>query len=98
VRVWWDDTPDYVFLVGHAFHEHPAAGVRIVPFSGVSIPVLGCTGLAVFKVVFNRTKDWADLEAMLEVNGFDSSAVLGWVVRLFGPADERIARLVGLIG
>jgi hypothetical protein len=98
VRVWWDDTPVDVFFDVHAFHDEAASGVRIVPFSGVSIPVLGCTALAVFKVVFNRTKDWADLEAMLEVDGFDRSVVVGWAVRLFGPADDRTARLLKLIG
>jgi hypothetical protein len=97
VRVWWDDTPVDVFFAVHAVHDETAAGVRIVPFSGSTIPVLGCTALAVFKVVFNRTKDWADLEAMLEVDGFDRSTVLGWVVRLFGPANERVGRLVRLI-
>jgi hypothetical protein len=98
VRVWWDDTPVDVFFDVHPFHDETAAGVRIVPFSGSTIPVLGCTSLAVFKVVYNRTRDWADLEAMLEVDGFDRSAVLGWVVRLLGPADERTAGLLRLIG
>jgi hypothetical protein len=97
IRLWWDDTPVDVFFDVHAFHDETAAAVRIVPFSGSTIPVLGCTALAVFKVVFNRTKDWADLEAMLEVDGFDRSAVLGWVVRLFGPADERIDHLLRII-
>jgi len=98
VRVWWEDTPVDVFFDVHEFHEAAAASVRVVPFSGVTIPVLGCTALAVFKVIFNRTRDWADVEAMLEVDAFDRSAVVGWVVRLFGPGDPRITRLLGLTG
>ncbi len=30
----------------------------------MKLPFLSCPDLAVFKVFFNRTKDWADLEAM----------------------------------
>ena len=98
VRVWWEDTPVDVFFDVHEFHDTAAASVRAVPFSGTTIPVLGCTALAVFKVVFNRTKDWADVEAMLEVDAFDRSTVVGWVVRLFGPGDERTTRLLRLTG
>jgi hypothetical protein len=97
VRVWWEDTPVDVFFDVHEFHDAARASVRPVPFSGVTIPVLGCAAVAVFKLVFNRTRDWADVEAMLEVDAFDRSAVLGWVVRLFGPADQRTARLLKLL-
>jgi hypothetical protein len=97
VRVWWEDTPVDVFFDVHDFHDAAAASVRMVPFSGVTIPVLGCDAVAVFKAIFNRTKDWADIEAMLEVDAFDRSAVVGWVVRLFGPADRRTTRLLRLI-
>jgi hypothetical protein len=97
VRVWWEDTPVDVFFDVHDFHAVAQASVRAVPFSGVTIPVLGCDAIAVFKVVFNRTKDWADVEAMLEVDAFDRSAVLGWVVRLFGPEDRRTTRLLQML-
>jgi hypothetical protein len=97
VRVWWEDTPVDVFFDVHDFHEAAQASVRTVPFSGVMIPVLGCDAVAVFKVTFNRTKDWADVEAMLEVDAFDRSAVTGWVVRLFGPEDQRTARLLRVL-
>jgi len=98
VRVWWEDTPIDVFFDVHEFHDAAASGVRNVPFAGVTIPVLGCVALAVFKVVFNRTRDWADVEAMLEVDAFDRSTVVGWVVRLFGPGDQRTTRLLALTG
>jgi len=98
VRVWWEDTPVDVFFDVHDFHDAAAASVRAVPFSGVMIPVLGCEALAVFKVVSNRTKDWADVEAMLAVDAFDRSTVVGWVVRLFGTEDQRTAHLLRLTG
>jgi hypothetical protein len=98
VRVWWEDTPIDLFFDVHEFHQAAAASVRTVPFAGVTIPVLGCVALAVFKVVFNRTRDWADIEAMLEVEAFDRSSVIGWVVRLLGPGDQRTTRLLSLAG
>ncbi len=51
-----------------------------------------------FKVVGNRTKHWADVEAMLAVDAFDRSTVVGWVVRLFGTEDQRTAHLLRLTG
>jgi hypothetical protein len=97
VRLWWDDTPVDLFLDVHDFHRQVPLAVREVPFVGRTIPVLGCDELAVFKVMFNRTKDWADLEAMVEVAALDATVVLGWVVRLLGldhPGTERLAALV----
>jgi hypothetical protein len=96
VRVWWDDTPIDVFFDVHEFHLEAAGDVRVVPFAGEQIPVLGCTTLAVFKVVFDRTKDWADMEVMLDAGSLDRAAVVGWAVRRFGPADPRIERLLDL--
>jgi hypothetical protein len=96
VRVWWDDTPVDVFLDVHAFHRNVASGVREVAFEGTTIPVLGCATLAVFKAMFNRTKDWADVEAMVEAGTLDATEALGWLVRLLGsddPAVDRLARL-----
>ena len=98
VRLWWDDTPVDVFFEVHDFHAEAAAGVRVVPFADTDIPVLGCTQLAVFKIVFNRTRDWADLEEMLAVDAVDRAALLGWAVRLFGPYDPRVSRLADLVG
>jgi len=96
VRVWWDDTPVDVFLDVHDFHHEVAAGVRDVPFAGQRIPVLGCVELVVFKAFFNRTKDWADIEAILEAGTIDITTALGWLVRLLGPDHPSTARLAQL--
>ena len=37
--------------------------------------------LAVFKAFFNRTKDWADIEAMIEAGSLDGDRVVGVLVR-----------------
>jgi hypothetical protein len=97
VRLWWDDTPVDLFFDVHEFHLRVAEGVREVPFSGDHIPVLGCTALAVFKVMFDRTRDWADIEAMLATGALNGFEALGWAVRLLGADDGRVARLSELL-
>jgi len=34
---------------------------------GETVPVLDCTALTIFKVLFDRTRDWADIEDMIAV-------------------------------
>jgi hypothetical protein len=98
VRIWWEDTPIDVFLDVHRFHDEAAAGVRQVPFAGREIPVLDCTTLVVFKALFDRTKDWADIEAMADAGAADLGEAREWVVRMLGRGDpiaERLATLGG---
>jgi hypothetical protein len=92
-RVRWDETPLDLFFANHPFHEIARTRVRTVPFAGTTIPVLDCTTLAVFKTFFNRTKDWADLEAMAAAGALEVDAVSAFVEGLLGPGDERLVRL-----
>ena len=94
-RAWWDSTPVDLFFNTHPFHTVAASRVRQVPFAGQSIPVLDCTSLAVFKAMFNRTKDWADLEAMAEAGQLDVVAVGAFLSDLLCE-DERLTRLATL--
>jgi len=93
VRLFWDDTPVDVFFSTHRFHDHAASGVVWVPFLDGTIPVLDATTLAVFKAFFDRTKDWADIEAMVEAGALDGHDALGWLVDLLGGDDPRVERL-----
>lgn len=93
VRLWWDTTPVDLFLNTHRFHEEAAARCRWEEFGGHRLPFLSCSDLAVFKVFFDRTRDWADLEAMVEVGALDLDRVLGVLVRLLGADDRRVDRL-----
>ena len=92
-RGWWDHTPIDLFLKTHPFHTIASHRVRLVPFADRTIPVLDGTTLAVFKVISNRTKDWADLEAMAEAGQLDAPAVSAIVTELLGNDDGRLARL-----
>ncbi len=98
VRVWWEDTPIDVFLDIHRFHREAAEEVREVPFSGRTIPVLGCTALVVFKVLLDRTKDWADIEAVAEAGAADISRASSLVASILGPEDPTVRRLAALAG
>lgn len=66
------------------------------PFAGELLPFLACEDLAVFKAFFDRTRDWADLEAMRDAGTLDASAVAGVLATFLGGDDERIARLLSL--
>lgn len=95
VRLWWDDTPVDVFFAAHRLHMEMAGRCRRMPFRESTIPVLAANDLAVFKVLFDRSKDWVDIEAMLDSGTLDLDVVIGEVILLLGD-DQRIARLRGL--
>lgn len=95
-RLWWGITPIDIFLSTTEFHDSVAARVRWEPFAGIELPFLSCEDLAVFKAFFNRTKDWADLEAMRDAGALDRARVAGVLASFLGNDDERIARLLAL--
>jgi hypothetical protein len=97
VRVWWDDTPIDLFLDVHQFHSEVEQGVCWVSFEDRTIPVLGCLALAVFKALFDRTKDWADIEAMVERGSLDIAEAVAWLDRLVGPDAPAARRMASLI-
>ena len=96
VRVWWEDTPIDIYLDIHRFHEEVVRGVRQMPFLDRTIPVLGCTSLAVFKALFDRTKDWADIEAMVETGAMNVSEAHTWLGRMVGPEHAATRRMASL--
>src|SRR5581483_350176 len=79
VRLRWGITPVDLFFSVLPFHDRVEDHVRLVPFEGRTIPVLDCTGLLVFKAMFDRTKDWADIEAMAEARTLDFEEALDWL-------------------
>lgn len=92
-RVWWDDTPVDLFLNNLPMHEQVADEIRWVPFAGDEIPVLSCESLVVFKAFFNRTKDWADIEAVAEIGPSILASAADRVEQLTGPDEDIVARL-----
>lgn len=98
VRVLWDATPLDLFFSYDPFHDAAAKAVRIVPFADGSIPILAPEHLVVCKAVFNRGKDWVDIESMLELDqSLDAAEVLRWVGRIAGDEDPRYERIAALL-
>jgi hypothetical protein len=97
-RVWWDVTPIDLFFAYDAFHDVAARARRTVPFADGNIPILAPEHLIVCKAVFNRAKDWVDIDAMLELgHAPDTAEVLRWVARIAGDEDPRYERLAALL-
>lgn len=96
-RIWWDDTPLDLFLNTTELHDEAAKRIRWETFGGNVVPFLSCDDLAVFKVFFNRTKDWADLEAMLSADSLNIAQVRTTIARYMGNDDERIVRIDELV-
>ena len=96
VRLFWDRTPVDLFFPQHELHDVVAARVLTVPFGGAAIPVISATDLTIFKVLFNRSRDWADIEAMLEYGEVDRREVRRWLERLVGTDDDRVQRFARL--
>ena len=97
-RVWWDDTPVDLFFAYDAFHDAAARARWTVPFAQGEIPILAPEHLVVCKVVFNRTKDWVDIDAMRDLGrGLDAAEVLRWVGRIAGDEDPRYERVAALL-
>jgi hypothetical protein len=92
-RAWWADTPIDIFLNVLPFHEEVAAGVRQVLLANRSIPVLDCSALAVFKAMFDRTQDWADIEAMVAHRSINVELTAARIEQLDGPGSHRSRRL-----
>lgn len=92
-RLFWDGVPVDVFLNNLPLHEEVARAVVWVPLEGRQIPVLDCASLVVFKSMFNRTKDWADIEAIAVATPEDIAAAARTIAELVGEDDPCFSRL-----
>ena len=97
-RFSWQGRPIDLFFAYHAFHDSCRDRVHPVLFAGSPIDILSAEDLVVFKVIFNRTRDWADIERVVATQGaaFDLEYALGWLDCILGEDDSRRARLVAL--
>ena len=93
IRLWWDETPVDLFFDYEPIHEAAALHLHRFAFEDTSIPVLGPVELAVFKAMFDRTRDWADIEAMLAAGRVSVGAISVALAELLEPSDHRFERL-----
>lgn len=96
-RLDWAGTPIDVFLNNLPLHDAVAASVVWVRLEGRDVPVLDCASLAIFKAFFDRTQDWADLEAIAQATPEDIKAAAATIAELVGPKDAACQRLGSLL-
>ena len=94
----WDETPIDLFFAYDAFHDAAAVARRGVPFAESTIAILAPEHLVVCKVVYNRPKDWLDIDTMIDADEMiDVAEVLRWVGRIAGDTDPRYQRIASVL-
>lgn len=96
-RLDWDGTPIDVFLNNLPLHEAVAAAVVWVRLEGREVPVLDCASLTIFKALFDRTKDWADIEEIAIATPEDIEEAAATIADLVGEDDPAHQRLRALL-
>jgi len=96
-RLWWGDNAVDLFFSYDPIHTAMRKEARRVPFGGGTIPILSPEHLIVCKAMFDRRKDWLDIEQMLiATDDLDIEAIESWLLRMMGPTDSRLRRLKDL--
>jgi hypothetical protein len=94
VRLWWDRNPVDLFFSYDPFHEEMSRAARRVPFGETTIPILAPEHLAVCKAMFDRPKDWLDVEQILVgANPLDVTEIEAWLEAIAGAGDPRLDHL-----
>ncbi|HVB91311.1 MAG TPA: hypothetical protein VND70_04350 [Acidimicrobiales bacterium] len=97
-RLDWGGSYLDVFFATLEFHRQMAEHARLVRFGPVEIPILSPEDLIVCKAVFDRPKDWLDIEEMVRWGtAIDSRRALHWVAAIVGPDAQPHARLAALL-
>ena len=99
MRVPWGGTPVDVFFSYDALHESSMERRRCVDFGDARIHILSAEDLVVYKVVFDREKDWRDIAEMAFAHDepLDLDYVRRWLRRILEKDDARFARIESVI-
>ncbi|HEX6753393.1 MAG TPA: hypothetical protein VF093_07420 [Solirubrobacterales bacterium] len=93
-RLWWGDNAVDLFFAYDPIHDEMRKQSRQVPFAGITVSILAPEHLAVCKAMFDRRKDWMDIEQMLiATDDLDVSEIESWLTRMVGPEDPRLQHL-----
>ena len=94
VRLRWDHNPIDLFFSYDPFHDEMRRSARKVPFAEETIPILSPEHLVVCKAMFDRPKDWIDIEQILvATDPLDLQEIEEWLERMVGSNDPRMKRL-----
>jgi predicted nucleotidyltransferase len=98
-RLDWEGSYLDLFFATLDFHHEMAKRAREVEFGPMRIPILSPEHLIVCKAVFDRPKDWVDIEEMVAWGmEIDTAEVLRWTEEILGRSSEQHARLGELLG
>lgn len=99
VRFDFHGTPVDLFFANLPFHDSCGTRAVRVPFGEITMNVLSAEDLVVCKVMFDRGKDWVDVEQVLYTRGaaFDAKYVRGWIGEMLGADSERLQRFDTLV-
>ena len=80
-----------VFIPDIPLYDSARARRRAVPFEGMQVMVWAPEDIALFKLLYFRTKDRADIETLIQVQrqSLDLGYIRHWLEELVGPEDER---------
>ena len=104
VRLLWphpDGQPPIpldLFFPQSEFHQRLNERAVVVAMLDQTIPIVSATDLMVLKMLFNRRKDWADIEELVRHGTPDIDEARAWLTRIVGPEDVRESRLDQLLG
>jgi hypothetical protein len=94
VRLWWGRNAVDLFFSYDEFHQEMPKRSRRVPFGDTTLQILSPEHLAVCKAMFDRVKDWLDIEQILvATHPVDLGEIEAQLTRMVGPADPRIEKL-----
>ena len=84
-----------LFFADTDFHLSMAERAQAMPFESVQIPVLSIEDLITCKVIFNRHKDWLDIEAVARrgASKLDIAYIEHWLLQFLEPDAEEIEHL-----
>lgn len=100
VRIMWPvpgsvAIPLDLFFAADELHDVVRRRAVEVPMRGATVRILSSTDLAIFKALFARSKDWPDIEAMVEAHDsrVDLDDAARRVAEIVGADDPRVGRL-----
>jgi len=98
-RVFWDTTPIDLFFAYDPLHQSSKERRRRVDFGADRIHILSAEDLIVYKVIFDREKDWRDIAEMIFAANepLDFDYVRSWLDRILdadAPRRDRLERLI----
>ncbi|HWA67940.1 MAG TPA: hypothetical protein VG899_16370 [Mycobacteriales bacterium] len=86
-----------LFFPQHALHAAIDARTELVPMLDATVPILSATDLLVFKALFDRRKDWADIEELVRFGKPDVAEARRWLTKIVGAKDHRLAALSEIV-